>query len=166
MTPEESAVAFVHDEAGFAQVTTIDRGGYPVARSMTAFLAGDWSVHLVQRASHARIAQWRRNPRTLVTWVGEPSAVIRNDAPHVFDLGTLPDRLVSIRGDAEFMPAEWTREVFRAQSDAHRASGNTRAPLRSDDDVDENLLGVRIRPFRVRLEGFGADPTPTTWTID
>lgn len=166
MTPEQSAMTFVQGEAGFAQVTTIDRGGYPVARSMTAFLADDWSVNLVQRASHARIAQWRRNPRTLVTWVGEPSATIRNDAPHVFDLGTLPDRLVSIRGDAEFMPAEWTREVFRAHSNAHRAAGNTRAPLRSDDGVDENLLGVRIRPFRVRLEGFGRDPTPTTWTID
>jgi len=166
MTPAEAAAAFVRDEAGFAQVTTIDRSGYPIARSMTAFLADDWSVHLVQRVSHARIAQWRRNPRTLVTWVGAPSATIRNDAPHVFDLGLLPDRLVSIRGDAEFMPAEWTRQVFREHSDAHRAAGQMRAPDRSDDDVDENLIGVRIRPVRVRLEGFGADPTPTTWTID
>mgnify|MGYP000580745422 CR=1 FL=1 len=51
-----AALAFVHGEAGFAQVTTIDRYGFPVGRSMTAFLNDDWSVDLVQRRTHARLA--------------------------------------------------------------------------------------------------------------
>ena len=41
---QEAARRFVLDEAGFAQLTTIDARGYPVTRTMTAFLQEDWSV--------------------------------------------------------------------------------------------------------------------------
>jgi len=67
------AESFVRAEAGFAQVTTLDAHGYPVSRSMTAFLADDFSVHLVQRRVHRRLEQLAADPRLLVTWVGSPA---------------------------------------------------------------------------------------------
>jgi len=64
------AETFVWAEAGFAQVTTLDDHGYPVCRSMTAFLADGFVVELVQRRVHRRLVQLAANPRLLVTWVG------------------------------------------------------------------------------------------------
>src|SRR5699024_4712897 len=86
-TARAAGYAFVHGEAGCAQVTTIDADGFPVSRTMTAFLEPDWSVSLVQRAGHRRLAQWRRDPRTLVSWVGPPAPDASNERPHVFDIG-------------------------------------------------------------------------------
>ena len=160
-----AALRFVRDEAGFAQVTTIDRRGYPVTRSMTAFLEDDWSVSLVQRAAHQRLSQWRANPRTLVSWVGDPAPGQTNERPHVFDLGRLPSRLVAVRGDVEFMPDDWTVRTYRTHLEAQRAAGNTRAPVRTDDKVRAELVGVIIHPVRVRLEGFGQGPQSFDWTI-
>lgn len=162
---EVAGLRFVHEEAGFAQVTTIDAKGYPVTRSMTAFLEGDWSVSLVQRAAHHRLRQWRANPRTLVCWTGDPSPGQVNERPHVFDLGRLPARVVAVRGDAEFMPEDWTVRTYRTHLEAQRAAGNTRAPVRTDDEVRAELVGVTIRPVRVRLEGFGQGPQSFEWTI-
>lgn len=162
---QRAAMAFVLGEAGFAQVTTIDRHGFPVARTMTAFLEDDWSVSLVQRRGHRRLAQWRRDPATLVSWVGSPAPGATNERPHVFDLGLLPPRLVSVRGRAEFMPAEWTLRCYRQHLRAQRERGFTRAPVRTDEQVVEELAGVRIHPARVRLEGFGAEAQSFTWTI-
>jgi hypothetical protein len=98
----------VRSEAGFAQLTTLDRAGFPVARSMTAFLEDDWSVSLIQRRVHARIAQMQRNDHALVTWVGTPAPGATNERPHVFDIGRLPPRAVYLRGRAVFMGARWT----------------------------------------------------------
>ena len=159
------ALAFVRDEGGFAQVTTIDRHGYPVTRSMTAFLNEDWSVSLVQRAAHRRLDQWRANPRTLVSWVGTPAPGQSNERPHVFDLGRLPSRLVAVRGDVEFMSEEWTVRTYNTHLDAQRSAGHTRAPVRTDEQVRSELIGVTIHPVRVRLEGFGQGPQSFDWTI-
>ncbi|MFZ5871354.1 MAG: hypothetical protein ACOYXW_12645 [Actinomycetota bacterium] len=152
---QEAAQRFVSGEAGFAQVTTLDRRGYPVTRTMTAFLGADWSVSLVQRRAHARLAQWARDPRTLVAWVGTPAPGATNERPHVFDIGQLPPRVVAVRGDAELQPDEWTVRVYREHLDAQRARGFTRAPVRTDDEAARDLAGVVVRPVRVRLEGFG-----------
>lgn len=168
ITQGEAAAAaqqFVRDQAGFAQVTTIDQHGYPVARSMTAFLQEDWRVDLVQRASHSRLAQWRNNSRTLISWVGTPAPGQSNERPHVFDLGRLPARLVAVRGDVEFRPAEWTVHTYRTHLEAQRAAGHTAAPVRTDEQVRAELVGVTIHPVRVRLEGFGQGPQSFDWTI-
>ena len=168
MTPPAAALAlaFVRDEAGFAQVTTLDAKGYPVTRTMTAFLEEDWSVSLVQRRQHRRIGQWRRDPRTLVTWVGAPAPGAGNERPHVFDLGLLPPRVVSVRGRAELMPDGWTVARYRTEVGRQRAQGFDRAPSRTDSQVVEDLVGVRIRPVRVRLEGFGAGAESHMWTVE
>ena len=71
---------FVTEEAGFSQLTTTDAHGYPVTRTMTAFLLDDWSVATVQRRTHHRIAQWRRRPQTEVLWVGAPRDGATNDS--------------------------------------------------------------------------------------
>lgn len=165
--PEASVAAlqFVRVEAGFAQVTTLDRHGYPVTRSMIAFLDDDWRVSMVQRAVHRRLSQWQANPRTLVSWVGRPAPGQTNQRPHVFDVGRLPDRLVAVRGDVEFMPEDWTVRTYRTHLAAQRAAGHTRAPVRTDDEVRAELIGVTIRPVRVRLEGFGHGPQSFDWTI-
>lgn len=161
----ETAQRFVRDEGGFAQVTTIDRHGYPVTRSMTAFLESDWSIHLVQRRAHRRLAQWQANARTLVSWVGSPAPGQRNERPHVFDLGRLPARLVAIRGDVEFQPDDWTLRTYRTHLEAQRAAGHARAPVRTDEQVRAELVGVTIHPVRVRLEGFGQGPQSFDWAI-
>ncbi|MEO7129958.1 MAG: hypothetical protein ABIZ07_01100 [Dermatophilaceae bacterium] len=155
MAARERALQFVREEAKFAQLTTVDAGGYPVTRTMTVFLNEDWSVGTVQRRQHRRLDQWRRRSQTEVVWVGTPQPGATNERPHVFDLGLLPPRVVSVRGDAEFMPTEWTEDVYRRAVIAQRAAGQDRAPLRSPEEVSEDLLGVLIRPLRVRLEGFG-----------
>lgn len=150
-----AALAFVRDEAGFAQVTTIDRHGFPVGRSMTAFLNDDWSVDLVQRRSHARLAQLQRDPRTLVTWVGEPAPGATNERPHVFDIGRLPPRTVYVRGTATFLDDAATIACYSRHIARQRAQGFTRAPLRDPDQVISDLTGVHLAPYRIRLEGFG-----------
>jgi Pyridoxamine 5'-phosphate oxidase len=160
-----AALAFVHEEAGFAQVTTIDRHGFPVGRSMTAFLNDDWSVDLVQRRSHARLAQLRRDPRTLVTWVGEPAPGATNERPHVFDIGRLPARAVFVRGTARFMDDAATVACYSRHVARQRAQGFTRAPLRDADQVLSDLAGVHLEPYRVRLEGFGTGAQSFDWTL-
>jgi hypothetical protein len=164
-TARAAAYAFVLDEAGFAQVTTIDRDGFPVTRTMTAFLEPDWSVSLVQRAGHRRLEQWRRDPHTLITWVGTPAPGASNERPHVFDLGLLPPRVVAVRGTASAMSAEWTIRVYRREVERQRAAGLVKAPLRTDEEVVAELAGVRIEPVRVRLEGFGVGAESHLWTV-
>ncbi len=124
------AEAFVRQEAGFAQVTTLDAHGYPVSRSMTAFLADGFVVELVQRRVHRRLAQLGADPRLLTTWVGPPAPSATNERPHVFDLGRLPDRTVMVRGAAEVMDDDWTWEVYARHHADHLARGNYRAPSR------------------------------------
>lgn len=161
-----TAMQFVLREAGFAQLTTLDRHGFPVGRSMTAFLAPDWSVSLVQRSTHARLAQMRQDPRVLVTWVGSPAPGATNSRPHVFDVGRLPPRVVFVRGRAELMDADWTERCYRREVTRQRAMGHAAAPLRSPEQVATDLVGVRVHPRRVRLEGFGEEARAFEWTIN
>jgi len=159
-----AALSFVRDEPRFAQVTTLDDDGFPVARTMAAFLHDDWTVALVQRRVHRRLQQWRRDPRTLVTWVGEPAPGSTNEHPHVFDLGLRVPRLVSVRGSVEEMPADWTHERYEQAMRAHRDRGNTRAPWRTREQAAAQLVGVLLHPVRVRLEGFGFEAQSFTWS--
>lgn len=160
-----AAQRFVLDEAGFAQLTTLDRAGFPVARSMTAFLEDDWSVSLVQRRVHARIRQLQRDDRALVSWIGAPARGATNERPHVFDIGRLPARAVFVRGRVEFMGEDWTERLYRAQIERQRARGHTAAPVRSPAAVADELVGARLVPVRVRLEGFGEGAQAFEWTV-
>jgi hypothetical protein len=159
------ARTFVQEDAAFAQLTTIGPHGYPVMRTMAAFLESDWSVTLVQRRTHRRIAQWHSDPRTLVSWIGSPAAGASNDSPHVFDLNQLPPRVVSVRGDVRFMPDEWTVARYEERVAEQRARGFDRAPLRRPNEAARDLVGVSLRPHRVRLEGFGNGAQSFTWDI-
>jgi hypothetical protein len=159
-----AALSFVRDEPRFAQVTTLDDDGFPVTRTMTAFLDDDWSVALVQRRVHRRRQQWERDPRTLVTWVGDPAPGSTNEHPHVFDLGLRVPRVVSVRGSVEEMPADWTHEHYEQAMRAHRDRGNTRAPWRTREQAADELFGVLLHPVRVRLEGFGHEAQSFTWS--
>lgn len=160
-----AALDFLRDEAGFAQVTTLDRHGFPVARTMTAFIRDDWSVDLVQRRSHARLAQWRRNLRTQITWIGSPAAGASNEAPHVFDLGLLPPRAAFVRGTAAVMDDDWTVNCYQRRLAVQRAAGHTRAPVRDRSRIVTELVGVHVTPVRVRLEGFGRGAESFNWPI-
>jgi hypothetical protein len=162
----EAAQRFVQQEAAFAQVTTRDQWGFPVARTMTAFLQPDWSVELVQRRSHVRLRQLRSEPRLLVTWVGAPRPGATNERPHVFDIGTLPPRVVFVRGTAEFMDDDWTVDRYLQHVGEQRAQGFDRAPLRAREQVVSDLVGVHVRPFRIRLEGFGDGAQSFDLTLD
>lgn len=157
------ALALTREEVPFAQVVTLDVRGYPVARTATAFLADDWSVALVHRRTHARLAQVTRDPRVLVVWTGTPAEGATNDNPHVFDVGALPPRAVMVRGTAEPADDAWTEATYRRHLDAQRAAGHTRAPVRDTDQVRADLVGLRVRPFRVRLEGFGEGAQSFDW---
>ena len=165
LTARKAALDFVRHEAGFAQVTTIDSRGFPVGRSMTAFLEDDWSVSLVQRRGHARVEQMRREPRALVSWVGTPAAGATNENPHVFDIGRLPSRVVFVRGTSMFMDEQWTLSCYLQNAAAQRAQGLTSAPLRNAEQVAADLIGVHLVPHRVRLEGFGEGAQAFEWTV-
>lgn len=159
------AETFVRTEAGFAQVTTLDARGYPVSRSMTAFLADGFGVELVQRRVHRRLEQLAVNPRLLVTWLGPPAPAATNERPHVFDLGRLPARAVVVRGTAQVMDDDWTWQVYARHRADHLARGQDRAPDRDRARVAADLVGVRVHPYRVRLEGFGDGGQSYDWRV-
>jgi hypothetical protein len=166
--PERAALEakvreFLSNEAGFAQVYTINRDGYPVGRTMGAPIDEDFTVWLVQRKVHKRIGQWQRNPRTEILWVGAPAPGSRNDHPHVYDFNLLVPRAVFLRGDAEFVDAATTLAAYRRQTALHRGRGWVKAPERSDDNVAAELVGIRIRPLQIRVEGFGEGAESFTW---
>lgn len=162
-TPAMEALRWVQRDAGFAQVVTVDRDGFPVSRTMGAFLADDWTVDLVQRRIHRRLGQLRRNPRLEVVWLGTPVPGSRNDHPAVFDFGLLVPRAVMVRGTAEFMDEDWTVRRYREESARLRARGFTKAPDRDEANVRAELVGVRVTPVRVRAEGFGDGAESFSW---
>jgi len=159
------AEEFVRDEAGFAVVTTLDALGYPVSRSMSAFLAEGFAVNLVQRRSHRRLEQLRCDPRLLVAWFGSPAPGATNDRPHVFDLGRLPARAVMVRGHAQFMGEAWTWDTYARARAEQVARGDDRAPARDRVRVANELTGIRVHPYRVRLEGFGGGSLSFDWRV-
>lgn len=162
---QREVMTFLTQEAGFAQVCTIGREGFPVARTMGAPVNADWSVDLVQRAGHQRLGQLRRNPRLVVIWLGSPAPGSANDHPHVYDFGLAIPRAVFLRGVAEFMGTEWTIERFQRLTATHRARGQVKAPERTVADIRAQLVGIRVRPIRVRAEGFGTEAQTYTWTV-
>lgn len=159
-------MAFLTGEAGFAQVYTVNQDGYPVGRTMVAPVNEDWSVDLVQRRVHRRLGQLRRNPRVEITWAGDPAPDSVNDRPHVYDWGLQVPRVVFLRGVAEFMDDDWTVARYQRQTAIQHAKGLIKAPLRSPENVREELIGIHVRPVQVRAEGFGAGAQSFTWSID
>lgn len=162
---QSAVMKFVREEASFAQLTTINRSGYPTGRTLGVFVNSDWSVDLVQRRTHARLEQMRRNPKVQVAWVGGPATGSTNDHPHVFDFGRLIPRVVFLRGTAEFMDDDWTWMVFSSWTRRHRARGLMKAPIRQEDNVRASLVGVHLHPLDVRAEGFGHEAETFTWLI-
>lgn len=159
------AMNFVTAEAGFAQVYTVNKDGYPVGRTMVAPVNEDWSVDLIQRKVHRRLGQLRRNPRVEITWVGQPAPDSVNDRPHVYDWGLQVPRVVFLRGIAEFMDDDWTVARYQRQTAIQHAKGLTKAPARSAGNVATELVGIHVRPVQIRAEGFGAGAQSFTWSI-
>jgi hypothetical protein len=126
----------------------------------------NWSVDLVQRGTHGRLRQLRRNPRLEIIWVGTPAPDSVNDRPHVYDFGLAVPRVVFLRGVAEFMDADWTVARYRRLTEVHRRKGQTKALDRTPDNVRAELVGIRVSPLQVRAEGFGAGAQSFTWAIE
>ena len=162
----QEAMRFLREEAGFAQLVTVTEDGFPVARTVGAPVNDDWSVDLVQRKGHRRLAQLRRNPRLELVWVGSPAPGSINDRPAVFDFGLLVPRVVFLRGIAEPMDGDQTAECYRRLSARQRARGLTKAPRRSAENVRAELAGIHVRPVRVRVEGFGRGAQSYAWTVE
>ena len=154
---------WLRTEAGFAQVFSINKAGYPVGRTMAAPIDDAFNVWLVQRQLHKRLQHWRRNPKTEVVWMGTPARGSRNDSPHVYDCNLLVPRGVFLRGEVEFLDEATLIEVFERQTALHRERGWSRAPERSRANIVSELIGVRIRPLQVRAEGFGDGAASFTW---
>lgn len=154
---------WLHHEAGFAQVYSINKAGYPVGRTMAAPVDDDFTVSLVQRKVHKRLQHWQRNPRSEVVWIGTPAPGSRNDTPHVYDCNLLVPRGVFIRGDAEFVDDTTLVQMFQKQTAIHLARGWTKAPLRTPENIVAELVGVRIRALQVRVEGFGDGAASFQW---
>lgn len=154
---------WLHHEAGFAQVYSINKAGYPVGRTMAAPVDDDFTVSLVQRKVHKRLQHWKRNPRSEVVWIGTPAPGSRNDTPHVYDCNLLVPRGVFIRGDAEFVDDATLVQMFQKQTAIHLSRGWTKAPLRTPENIVAELVGVRIRALQVRVEGFGEGAASFQW---
>lgn len=157
------ALHFVQHEAGFAQVFTINRAGFPVGRTMVAVCNDDWTVDLVQRNVHRRIEHVRRNPRMEIVWTGPSRADSVNDRPHVYDFGLPVPQVVFLRGVAEVMDDDLLVATYEKQTARQHAKGLTRAPHRQPDEVRAELVGLRIHPVQVRAEGVGVGATSYTW---
>jgi hypothetical protein len=163
---QQRVLHFLREEAGFAQVVTLNAAGFPVGRTMVAPIEEDWSVTLVQRTVHRRLGQLRRNPRLEIIWVGPPAPDNTNDRPHVYDFGHNAPRVVFLRGTAEFLDAQETIARFRRQTARNLARGQTLAPDRTDDNISQELVGIHVKPIQVRAEGFGQGAQSFTWTIE
>lgn len=161
---QRRVLAWLNAEARFAQVYTVNLDGYPVGRTMAAPIDDTFTVWMVQRKVHKRIGQWRRNPHTEVVWVGQPAPDSRNESPHVYDLDLAIPRAVFIRGDAEFLDVATTLDVFQRQTALHRARGWMKAPMRNSENIAAELVGVKVRPKQVRVEGFGEGAASFLWT--
>jgi hypothetical protein len=160
---QQTVLQWLRTEAGFAQVFSINKAGYPAGRTMAAPIDDDFTVWMVQRNVHKRIGHWQRNPRTEVLWLGTPAPGSRNDSPHVYDRNLLVPRAVFLRGDAEFLDDATLVEVFEKQTALHRSRGWTKAPVRTRENIVAELICVRIRPLQVRVEGFGDGAASFTW---
>ncbi len=160
---QQRVLDWLRTEAGFAQVFSINKAGYPAGRTMAVPIDDDFTVWMVQRNVHKRIGHWQRNPRTEVLWLGTPAPGSRNDSPHVYDRNLLVPRAVFLRGDAEFLDDATLVEVFEKQTALHRSRGWTKAPVRTRENIVAELIGVRIRPQQVRVEGFGDGAASFTW---
>lgn len=164
--PERISAAvlrFLRDDAGFAQLYTVDTAGRPVGRTIGAPVNDDFSVDLVQRAGHRRLTQLAANPAAELIWVGTPLPDSRNDHPPVLDFGLPVPRVLFLRGTAEFLTTEETVTTYRRLTERQRARGHRGAVERSDDNVRTELAGLRIRPVRIRAEGFDAGARVHTW---
>lgn len=157
---------FLREEAGFAQLCTVSRDGFPVARTMGVPVNDDWSVDLVQRRTHRRLGQLQRNPRVEIVWVGTPARGSRNDHPAVFDFGWQVPRAVLLRGTVEPMTEDQTLEAYERLRAPLLARGLTKAPDRSPENVREELVGLHLRPVRLRVEGFGESAQAFSWTAE
>ena len=162
---KQRVLHWLQHEAGFAQVYSINKAGFPVGRTMGAPVDDDFTVYLVQRNVHKRINQWKRNPKMEILWVGTPAEGSRNDSPHVYDFDLLAPRTVFLRGEAEFIDDATLIEVFQRQTKIHRDRGWTKAPLRDPENITDQLIGVRVRPIQIRVEGFGNGPESFTWQM-
>lgn len=158
-------MAFLTQEAGFAQVCSISNEGFPVGRTVGAPVNADWSVDLIQRSVHRLLGQLRRNPRVDVIWLGSPAPESVDDRPHVYDFGLPVPRAVFLRAVAEFMDTEWTIEQFQPLTAIHRAREQVKAPERTVADIRAQLVGIRVRPVRVRREGSGAGAQDYAWRV-
>ncbi|HEY9389482.1 MAG TPA: hypothetical protein VIR27_06875 [Mycobacteriales bacterium] len=163
---QREVLDFLRTEAGFAQVVTINRAGFPVGRTMGAPVNDDWSVDLIQRRVHRRLDQLAVNPRLEIIWTGPPAPDSVNDRPHVYDFGLLVPRVVFLRGIAEFRDDAWTVRRYQRQTRIHLDQGQTAAPTRTAEEVARDLVGVHVRPVQVRAEGFGAGAQSYTWSVE
>ncbi len=163
---QHRVLEWVRTEAGFAQLVTVNRAGFPVGRTLGAPVNDDWSVDLVQRGAHRRLEQLRNDPHVELIWVGDPAPGSRNDHPAVFDYGLLVPRVVFLRARAELMATDWTVARYLEQNARLRArGGGTKAPDRSPQEAAVDLAGVRLTPVRVRAEGFGEGAAALTWDM-
>ncbi|MCS6803055.1 MAG: hypothetical protein RMM58_15595 [Chloroflexota bacterium] len=162
---QRRVMRFLREEAGFAQVFTINRAGFPVGRTMVAPINDDWSVDLIQRKVHKRLAHWRRRPQTEIVWVGPPHRSNRNLRPHVYDWQVQVPRVVFLRGIAHFLSDEELVERFERQTAINLAEGRTLAPVRDRANIVAELIGVHIQPLQVRAEGFAGGPESYTWEV-
>lgn len=160
-----AALHFVQREAGFAQLVTVSRDGFPVGRTVGVAVDDDWSVPLVQRRQHRRLRQLERNPRLELVWVGSPAPGSRNDSPAVFDFGRLVPRVVFLRGVVQPMDDATLVERYDRLSRELRSRGFINAPERTSDEVRADLVGLLVRPVRVRAEGFGDGAQAHTWEL-
>jgi general stress protein 26 len=145
---KQEALAFLQERMGFAQVHTVNEAGYPAGRTMGASINDDWTLDMIGPKGARRIDHVRNNGKVEVVWV---------------DNSTRIPKAVFLQGTGTVFEGDELVERYNRRMDINEARGRGRGPRQAPDVVRETLLGIHVKPVRVRVEGFGEGTEIFSW---
>jgi general stress protein 26 len=148
---KREVMEWLQTKAGFAQVYTINKDGFPTGRTMGAPVNDDWSVDLIQgNQGYDRVNQVRQNPKLEILWIDTRSDQVVPKA-------------VFLRGVGEVYEGDRVIEEYDRRWALNQQRGRARGEKRPADEVRRTLIGIKVRPERIRVEGFGEGSEVFIW---
>jgi hypothetical protein len=146
---QQDAFAWLDTFAGFCQVFTINRDGFPTGRTMGGPINADWSVDLIQgQTGFDRVNQVRANNRLELLWIDTAERV---------------PKAVFLRGTGEIYEGDRVVDEYNRRMERNASRGRPAAHVLSADEVKATLIGIKVTPVRIRVEGFGERSEVYAW---